>query len=240
MLAAPRVHGTFGPRAPLCVLARDHAGSSTVKHTPVPIAGTSPTEPSAGEPALIARLRAGEDGAFNEVIELYTPRLYATARRMLGHDQDAQDAVQEAMLGAFRSLHSFEGGSRLSTWLTRIVINKCLMRLRTRRRRPECSIDSLLPTFKDDGHPTRWTPRWRGDSDPGHSRAELHAIVREKIEELPEKYRTVLLLREVLQLNTEDVAEALGDTPNAIKVRLHRARQALKALLDPYMTTEEP
>lgn len=188
------------------------------------------------EASLVARLQAGEDRAFDELAEEYSGRLYATARRMLGNDQDAQDAVQEAMLGAFQSIHKFEGGSKLSTWLTRITINKCLMRLRTKRRKPECSIDALLPTFKEDGHPTHWTPHWRPSDDAHDQRTELHAKVREKIEELPENYRTVLLLRDVQQLSTEDVAEALGDTPNAVKVRLHRARQALKTLLDPYMT----
>ncbi len=217
-----------------------HAASATI-----PARSLQPPTPHPPMPAddaqLLARLRAGEDRAFDELTALYAGRLYATARRMLASDQDAQDAVQEAMLGAFQSLHTFQGGSRLSTWLTRIVINKSLMKLRSRRRRPERSIEDFLPTFKDDGHPTRWTPRWRSeDTENTGGRAELHRVVREKIEELPENYRTVLLLRDVQQLSTEDVAEALGDTPNAVKVRLHRARQALKTLLDPYMTTEAP
>jgi RNA polymerase sigma-70 factor (ECF subfamily) len=113
------------------------------------------------------------------------------------------------------------------------VINKCLMKLRSKRRKPEKSIEALLPTFRDDGHPTRWSATWKGEDT--FERTRLLALVREKIEELPNQYREVLLLRDIQQLSTDDVAAALGDTPNAVKVRLHRARQALKALLDPHM-----
>ncbi len=222
-------------------MTAQHTTATTIRSVRTPLPTRTGAEPMATDEAqLLGRLRAGEDRAFDELTQLYADRLYATARRMLACDQDAQDAVQDAMLGAFQSLHTFQGGSKLSTWLTRIVINKCLMKLRTKRRRPECSIEGLLPTFKEDGHPTRWTPHWRDAEGEAGERQELHRLVREQIEELPENYRTVLLLRDVQQLSTEDVAEALGDTPNAVKVRLHRARQALKALLDPYMNTEAP
>lgn len=186
--------------------------------------------------ALLLRLLAGEERAYDELTERCAPVLFATARRMLGNEQDAADAVQEVMLGAFKNIASFDGRSRLSTWITRIVINKCLMKLRSKRRRPETSIEPLLPTFKDDGHPTRWTARWKPEAS--FERSRLLDLVREKIDELPNQYREVLLLRDIQQLSTEDVAASLGDTPNAVKVRLHRARQALKALLDPHMDPE--
>lgn len=222
-------------------MTAQHATGSTSRRAVTPSPTRTTTDlMTTDDVRLVARLRAGEDRAFDDLTELYAGRLYATARRMLGCDQDAQDAVQDAMLGAFQSLHTFQGGSKLSTWLTRIVINKCLMKLRSKRRRPERSIEGLLPTFKEDGHPTRWAPRWRDAEGEAGEVQELHGLVREMIEELPENYRTVLLLRDVQQLSTEDVAESLGDTPNAVKVRLHRARQALKALLDPYMSTEAP
>ncbi|MFO0858727.1 MAG: sigma-70 family RNA polymerase sigma factor [Phycisphaerales bacterium] len=200
---------------------------------------TSNDEFIQSDAGLVARLRTGEDEAFEEMTRLYTARLYAMAYKMLGCDADARDAVQDAFLGAFKTLPTFDGRSQLSTWLTRIVINKCLMKLRSKRRRPECSIDSLLPTFKDDGHPTSWTSRWQSET-PGESYGSLEPalvrLIREKVEELPEQYREVLLLRDIQQLSTEETAEALGDTPNAVKVRLHRARQALRALLDPFMS----
>lgn len=189
--------------------------------------------------ALIARLRAGEDAAFEDMTHIYTSRLYAMAYKMLGNEADASDAVQDAFLGAFKTLANFDGRSQLSTWLTRIVINKCLMKLRSRRRRPECSIDALLPTFNEEGHPTTWTSRWREETpieSQGSLDSALVQVIREKVEELPEQYRQVLLLRDIQQLSTEEAAQVLGDTPNAVKVRLHRARQALRALLDPFMS----
>ncbi len=196
--------------------------------------GTLTTDLGPGDDAsLLARLRAGEGRAYDELAAACAAMLFATARRILGNEQDAADAVQEAMLGAFKNIDSFDGRSRLSTWITRIVINKCLMKLRSRRRRPETSIEPLLPTFKDDGHPTRWTARWQPED--AFERTRVLDLVRDKIEDLPNQYREMLLLRDIQQLSTEDVAAALGDTPNAVKVRLHRARQALKALLDPHM-----
>lgn len=188
---------------------------------------------------LLARLKSGEDAAFEAMTRLYTARLYAMAYKMLGNEADASDAVQEAFLGAFKALPTFDGRSQLSTWLTRIVINKCLMKLRSKRRRPECSIEQLLPTFKEDGHPTTWTSRWKSESAEelhGSLDPKLMLLIREKVEELPEQYRQVLLLRDIQQLSTEETAQSLRDTPNAVKVRLHRARQALRALLDPYMS----
>lgn len=188
----------------------------------------------ASEAQLVERLRRGDERAFEELARDNAGRLYAMAYRMLRHEHDAQEAVQEAMLGALRGIADFDARSRLSTWLTRIVINKCLMRLRSKRRRPEVAMDALLPTFKDDGHPTQWTSHWQTPVFAGID-DDLVRLLREKIDELPDAYREVLLLRDVQQLSTEDVANALGDTPNAVKVRLHRARQALRALLDPHV-----
>ncbi|MFO0857808.1 MAG: sigma-70 family RNA polymerase sigma factor [Phycisphaerales bacterium] len=200
---------------------------------------TTDAEIVQSDASLVARLRAGEDSAFEEMTRAYTARLYAMAYRMLGNESDASDAVQDAFLGAFKTLSTFDGRSQLSTWLTRIVINKCLMKLRSKRRRPECSIEPLLPTFKEDGHPTTWTSRWKGETQEegrGSIDPALARLIREKVEELPEQYRQVLLLRDIQQLSTEEAAHSLGDTPNAVKVRLHRARQALRALIDPYMS----
>lgn len=189
---------------------------------------------SAEEQELLAGLRARQESAFTRFEALYAGQVYAVARRMLRDDADAQDASQEAFLGAYRSLESFDGRSRLSTWLTRIVINKCLMRLRSKRRSREVAIETLLPTFKEDGHPTRWTSHWREERED-EDRERRVALVRQLIDELPEHYRVVLVLRDVQGLSTEEAAEALGDTVNAVKVRLHRARQALRTLLDPHL-----
>ncbi|HLP85081.1 MAG TPA: sigma-70 family RNA polymerase sigma factor [Phycisphaerales bacterium] len=189
------------------------------------------------EQQLLAGLRLRDERAFEQFESMVATQMYATARRMLRDDADAQDAVQEAFIGAYKSIANFDGRSKLSTWMTRIVINKCLMRLRSKRRSHEVSVETLLPRFKDDGHPVEWTSHWR-DEEPGDSRERTASLVRAMIDELPDHYRAVLVLRDVQGLSTEETAEALGDSPNAVKVRLHRARQALRTLLDPHMRRE--
>lgn len=195
------------------------------------------------EAVLVARLKAGDDAAFAEVIERLGPRCLAVARRLMRTEDDAQDAVQDAFLSLFRSIDRFDGQSRLGTWLHRIVVNACLMRLRARQRRPETSIESLLPAFVEDGHaarPSRPWPTHAGGGLAGLERGEVLALVREKISELPEGYRDVLLLRDIEGLDTAATAAALEMTQTAVKTRLHRARQALRELLDIHFRGENP
>ena len=191
--------------------------------------------PSAPQPEsnLLLRLRKGEPEAFETLVRGQTPRLLAVARRMLRSEQDAQDAVQEAFISAFKSLDSFEGTCQLSTWLHRIAVNAALMKLRSRRRKPEEPIDGFLPTFLEDGHHARHPPEWRPDALALLENREEREFVRACIEELPESYRTVLILRDIEEMDTHDAAQMLGVTPNVVKVRLHRARQALRTLLEP-------
>jgi RNA polymerase sigma-70 factor (ECF subfamily) len=153
------------------------------------------------------------------------------ARRFVRTEEDAQDVVQSAYLNAFRSIDRFEGSSQLSTWLHRIVVNTALMKLRSRRRRPEESIEDLLPAFQEDGHHVEQFSDWNIPADELLERREAQAAVRACIEQLPDNYRSVLLLRDIEELSTQEVAATLGMTPTAVKVRLHRARQALSTLL---------
>jgi RNA polymerase sigma-70 factor (ECF subfamily) len=152
----------------------------------------------------------------------------------LGREEDARDAVQDAFLSAFKAIGTFSGGAKISTWLHRIVINACLMKLRTRKRRPEVAIEEFLPTFLADGHQTRPTTAWRETAEQAAARREVRELVRAAIDRLPEQFRTVLVLRDIEGLETGEAAELLGMKPEALKTRLHRARQALRGLLDPY------
>jgi RNA polymerase sigma-70 factor (ECF subfamily) len=194
-------------------------------------------KPSAqDERPLLLRLQAGDEAAFAELVRANSGRLLAVARRMLRSEDDARDALQDAFLQAFRGIGRFEGGARLSTWLHRIVINACLMKLRTRGRKPEASIEELLPRFYADGHRIDPGPPWRSEiPDPVESR-EVRTLVRESIDSLPEIYRSVLLLRDIEELSTEETALLLEVKADTVKVRLHRARQALRALLSPHFT----
>jgi RNA polymerase sigma-70 factor (ECF subfamily) len=161
-------------------------------------------------------------------------------RRLVRNEEDARDAVQDAFVSAFRSLDKFQGQARLSTWLHRIAVNAALMRIRTRRRKPEETLDELLPKFQEDGHQADPAVFWKLSYDDGVERAETRQLVRRCIDRLPETYRTVLLLRDIEELDTEETARMLGVTGNAVKIRLHRARQALRTLLDPYLREAEP
>lgn len=180
---------------------------------------------------LLSALREGHEWAFETMVRLYGGRLLAVARRFTRNDEDAQDVVQSAYLSAFRALNDFEGACQLSTWLHRIVVNTALMKLRSRRRKPEESIEVLLPAFKEDGHHVEQFSEWSTPADQLMERKETRATVRASIEQLPENYRTVLKLRDIEELSTQEVAGMLAMTPTAVKVRLHRARQALSTLL---------
>ena len=185
----------------------------------------------AGDAALVERLRAGDAEAFEDLVRRYGGRMLATARRLVGSEDDARDVVQEAFLAALRAIDGFAGAARLSTWLHRIVINAGLMKLRSRRRRREESIDALLPRFDEDGRWAEPVSRWDASTDALFEREETRAIVRNAIDRLPLNYRSVLLLRDIEELDTDEAASLLGITPNAVKTRLHRARQALRTLL---------
>jgi RNA polymerase sigma-70 factor (ECF subfamily) len=158
--------------------------------------------------------------------------LLAVARRIVGNDETARDVLQEAFLAAFRSMDGFAGTARLSTWLHRIVVNAALMKLRSRRRRPEESIEELLPRFDETGHFADAPSAWEASFDRTFERGETRVLVRLAIDELPPSYRTVLVLRDIEELDTDETAAMLGVSPNAVKTRLHRARQALRTLLE--------
>ena len=182
------------------------------------------------ETQVLDGLRGGQDWAYELVLRRYGSRMLATARRLLRTDEDARDAVQEAMLSAFRAVGQFAGDAQIGTWLHRIVVNAALMRLRSRKRKPEASIEELLPGYLSDGHRAASA----GDElfpDEVLEKQQLLSLLRECAAELPEVYRQVYLLRDVEEMPSEDVAALMGLTPNAVKIRLHRGRQALITLV---------
>jgi len=190
------------------------------------------------EGELLLDLRRGDDSAYERLVRDYGARMLAAARRMLADEEDARDAVQDAFISAFRNIGRFEGNSRLSTWLHRIVVNAALMKLRGKRSRNERPIESLLPRFLEDGHQASPAVEWRSSAESAAQSRETRELVRRMIEALPEPYKLVLKLRDIEELDTRETAEILGIEPNAVKVRLHRARQALRTLLDPHLRAE--
>lgn len=183
------------------------------------------------EAELLEALRAGREDAFERLVKAHSGRMLSVCRRILRNEEEAKDAVQEAFVSAFRGLKTFEGTSRLGTWLHRIAVNASLMRLRSKKRRPEESIDDLQPAFRDDGHaqldPRDWSPL----ADQLVETRETREFVRGCIDQLPDGHRVVLLLRDIEELDTAETAEILGVTEGVVKVRLHRARHALRRLI---------
>ena len=186
------------------------------------------------EAALLTRMRAGDDGAFETCVRTYCGPMLLVARRILRNEEDANDAVQDAFLSAFKGISQFKGQAQLGTWLHRIAVNAALMKLRSQRRKPEVSISDLLPRFHEDGHAAEPTAPWPNAAERALERKETRAFVRSAIDQLPENYRTVLLLRDIEELDTQETARQLSVSEAVVKTRLHRARQALRTLLDPH------
>jgi RNA polymerase sigma-70 factor, ECF subfamily len=187
---------------------------------------------------FLAHLRAGDAQAFETVARQYSGRMHAIARRFFHHAEDGADAVQDALLAAYQSIDSFEGRSTLWTWLYRILVNACLARRQSNYRRRMLSLDDLPPSAEGEGRDAFSGLRWSEPAHTGAARAETRAQIRDSIERLPPSYRAVLVLRDIEELDTDQTARRLGTSRGAIKCRLHRARQALRILLEPVLYRE--
>lgn len=187
------------------------------------------------EEQLIAALKDGQEAAAEALVRLHSPWMLAVARRVLGDAGAAEDCVQEAFINVFRKISGFEGRSSLKSWLHRIVVNQSLMKLRASRGKSEASIDELQPRF--DENACRVEAPWGKLVTPEEALEieERRALVMRMIASLPEQYRIVLQLRDIEELTTSEVAEGLGLSEANVKVRLHRARSALKRLLEPVL-----
>src|SRR4249920_688415 len=173
-------------------------------------------------------IRAGQRGdaqAVETLFRRYQRPLFQTALRVLGNAEDAEDALQDGLLSAYRNLKRFEGRSQFSTWLTRIVINAALMRRRSAKSRPAVSLDE---TPREDELPA--SERF-ADNSPNpeqvYAGTELREMINENLEELSPLLRTAFVLREVEGYSTGEAAKKLGVTENTLKARLWRARHQL-------------
>lgn len=190
------------------------------------------------EATLVAALKAGDEQAAEALVRTEAGRMIAVAKRMLGDHALAEDCVQDAFIKLFRNIQGFEQRSSLRSWVHRIVVNEALMKLRSKRTRGEAPIDELLPEF--DENACRIEGPWQYLATPEEifARQDRRSLVLAKIDELPESYRVVLLLRDIEELSTREVADGLGLSEANVKVRLHRARSALKKLLEPLLKGE--
>lgn len=206
------------------------AGRATAE-TPGPVAQRAEgqiTEATGLEAALVARAKSGDLDAFEALVSGYHRRLYRTLLVVCGNAEDAEDVMQTALLKAFQHLHTFEGASRFSTWLTRIAINEALQ-LR-RRRRPTESLDETHPSaLVRTGQVTRWAE----GPEAQYSAAERRRLVGEAIATLPEHYRDAVVLRDMQGLTAAEAAAMLGIQVANLKTRLHRGRLMLRERLEP-------
>lgn len=203
---------------------------------------TDRREDGADEPAgdLVTALRGGDEAAFERLVRGHGVRLLATGERILRDRSLAEDALQETFIAVHKNIGGYQERGSFQGWLHRIMVNQCLLRLRIIKRKNEGSIDALLPEF--DGNNCRVEAPWTTLRSPEEilNDAQSRDILRSKIDELPEIYRTVLLLRGIEDLSIAEIAEALDITEGTTKVRLHRARAALKNLLEPVLRGEQP
>ena len=195
----------------------------------IQLGGTMATQAAVGiqvnEEKLIRAGQRGDEQAVEALFRRYQRPLFQTALRVLGNTEDAEDALQDGLLSAYRNLNRFEGRSQFSTWLTRIVINAALMRRRSAKARPAISLDETpreeeLPAserFADDGP----------NPEQVFASTEIREMISENLDELSPLLRTAFVLREVQGFSTGEAAKKLGVTENTLKARLWRARQQL-------------
>lgn len=179
--------------------------------------------------ALVERIGTGDHAAFEGLMRKYNGKLFRIARAILKDDRDAEDVLQDAYLEAYRHLDEFRGGSELSTWLTRIVINQALMRLRKEKRR-----SSIVPfrSATDAEGPEAQVPDDRSESPSAAAiRGETRRILERRIDELPSSFRTVFVMREVEDMGIDEIAQCLAISPATVRTRLFRARALLRAAL---------
>lgn len=192
---------------------------------------TTPTETVISQDPLsdeevVARVLAGETSLFEIVMRRYNQRLYRAARAILRNDGEAEDVMEDAYVRAYEHLDQFAGRAKFSTWLTRIAVHEALARQRRGNRYQE-----LEPMSESDGDPMDGFASMALTPEEQVSNSEIRSLLEKAVEELPDAYRTVLVLRDIEEMSTTDTANALEISEENVKVRLHRARALLRKTL---------
>lgn len=186
---------------------------------------------------LVEALRRGDPTAAEDLVAAYGDRASRLANRITGNAQDAEEAVQDAFLSAIRKIDSFRGDSAFRSWLYRIVANAAYQCCRTRRRRgAEVPLDQLLPVFDARGRHGASVADWSTTIEDPARQTELRMVLDAAIDELPADYRAVVALRDVEGLSHQDIAESLGLAVVTVKMRVHRARLAMRKQLEAHFS----
>jgi RNA polymerase sigma-70 factor (ECF subfamily) len=181
---------------------------------------------------MAQRCRARDRDAIRAIVTANNQRLFRTAWSILKDRGEAEEAVQSAYLHAFSSLDTFEGRSSLSTWLTRIVVNEALGRVRAQKRRRN-QLEGAGVAVLDDYREALMRGSEARPPDAALAREQMRLLLEQAVAALPETFRTVFVLREVEGLSGEETAEALDLPVATVKTRLHRARRKLQQILAP-------
>ncbi len=197
---------------------------------PVPVEAALRPDPDGEE---VARARTGDLEAFETLVERHGRRVYRMILGMTGNESDAQDGVQNTFLKAYQHVGEFQGHSKFSSWLTRIAMNEGLEILRRRRSKGNRNLEEWDAEDEEAFHPISHRS-WEEDPERRYSRAQVREIVEKEIMKLPAKYRVVVMLRDLEQLNTEEAATALRLNVATLKTRLLRGRLMLREALAPY------
>ncbi|MFB3829405.1 MAG: RNA polymerase sigma factor [Bryobacteraceae bacterium] len=190
------------------------------------------------EVELARQLVAGEPEAFERFVEHFRSKIFQYSWLMCGQREDAEEVAQETLLKVFENFNQLREPERVRPWVFRIAKNACLMKRRKSVFAPkqEISLDELMPTLQQDGDAVKLEiADWSGLPDRELLRGELRRVLERAIGDLPDTYRSVMLLRDVEELSTEETAQVLDITPDTVKTRLHRARLAVRQKLDAYL-----
>lgn len=199
------------------------------------------SDTAADDAALLEGLRAGDAVAFRRAVTLYSPQMLATARRIVG-SADAEDLVQDAWLAAFRQIERFEGRSKLSTWLCRIVSNGAISRLRKQPKEQSLSSDNgtdpAADWFDETGHwaasPTMWNPGTPEELVDAH---ELQHCLDRHLGKMSDNQRRILLLRDTHEKSFDEICNAMELSASNVRVLLHRGRLKLMAMVNHFQET---
>jgi RNA polymerase sigma factor (sigma-70 family) len=186
--------------------------------------------------ALAQRAGSGDRAAFEQVMRRYNRRLFRLARATLRDDAEAEDALQDAYIAAFRNLHKYKGNAALSTWLSRLVLNECLGRLRRTARR-----NNIAPIFSPPDYASleQMATSTMESPDGTTMRAQLKSLLERKIDALPESFRVVFVLRAIEELSVEETAACLELSEATVRTRHFRARSLLRESLASEMDLAE-
>jgi len=182
---------------------------------------------------LVHRAKQGDISSFSELVSRHERKIFRLTQHITGNREDAEDALQDAFLKAYTKLDQFQEGSQFYTWLVRIAVNESLMRLRKRRNTPP-TVSMDEPIESDDGFFPREIGQWEDNPEDRFAKQELKEIVDRELQTMPPIFRTVLVLRDLEQISTEETARMLDITVPAVKSRLLRARLQLREKLNKY------